>query len=97
MRLRQVKFRNKYIYITFITIVLLIALSVGLMSKTRPSGDSEIIADPHISGLMEAAGIHSFEDIQAAPGFDLESLDGSKVELDSLKGNTVLLSFWATW
>lgn len=91
------KFRNKYIYITLITIVLLIALSVGLMSKSKSSGDPEIIADLQISDFMEATGIHYQEKSQAAPNFDLESLDGSRVELQNLKGNTVLLSFWATW
>ena len=32
-----------------------------------------------------------------APGFALTSLDGSTVESDSLKGNVVVLNFWATW
>ena len=32
-----------------------------------------------------------------APGFTLKSRDGKDVSLASLKGQVVLLNFWATW
>ena len=32
-----------------------------------------------------------------APGFTLVSLDGDTVDLASLRGQTVVLNFWATW
>jgi peroxiredoxin len=32
-----------------------------------------------------------------APGFDLESWDGKKVSLESMRGKWVLVNFWATW
>lgn len=32
-----------------------------------------------------------------APDFTLSTLDGGTVELDELKGQPVLLNFWATW
>jgi len=32
-----------------------------------------------------------------APDFTLESIDGSNISLSELKGNTVVLDFWATW
>ncbi len=34
---------------------------------------------------------------ETAPGFDLKDLDGKSVSLESLKGKTVVLDFWATW
>jgi len=33
----------------------------------------------------------------AAPDFTLKDLDGRDVSLSSLKGNVVLVNFWATW
>ncbi len=35
--------------------------------------------------------------IGPAPDFSLTSRDGSVVQLSSLKGNVVLINFWATW
>ena len=34
---------------------------------------------------------------QAAPEIDLETLDGERVTLSSLRGRPVLVNFWATW
>jgi len=34
---------------------------------------------------------------QAAPDFDLVALDGSHVRLSELKGQPVIINFWATW
>jgi len=34
---------------------------------------------------------------QPAPAFQLTLVDGSKVSLDQLKGDVVVLNFWATW
>jgi thiol-disulfide isomerase/thioredoxin len=47
--------------------------------------------------------VSSIEDLKIdltgkpAPDFTLEALDGSKVTLSELKGNVVILDFWATW
>ncbi|AXJ96732.1 MULTISPECIES: TlpA disulfide reductase family protein [unclassified Sphingomonas] len=32
-----------------------------------------------------------------APGFELTLIDGSKVKLSDLRGQVVVLNFWATW
>ena len=34
---------------------------------------------------------------ESAPGFAVERLDGSELTLASLRGNIVILDFWATW
>ena len=34
---------------------------------------------------------------QAAPDFNLKTLDGKDVKLSALKGKVVLIDFWATW
>jgi thiol-disulfide isomerase/thioredoxin len=34
---------------------------------------------------------------KAAPPFDLQSLDGGRATLDTLKGKVVVVDFWATW
>ena len=34
---------------------------------------------------------------EAAPEIDLETLDGERITLSSLRGRPVLINFWATW
>ena len=34
---------------------------------------------------------------QAAPDFNLKTLDGQNLQLSAMKGKVVLLDFWATW
>ncbi|MGD8321331.1 MAG: redoxin domain-containing protein [Gemmatimonadota bacterium] len=34
---------------------------------------------------------------EVAPSFSLRTLEGDKVRLDDLRGNVVLVNFWATW
>ena len=34
---------------------------------------------------------------QPAPDFELTLVDGSKIKLDQLRGQVVVLNFWATW
>jgi len=34
---------------------------------------------------------------EMAPNFELTLFDGSKVKLEELRGNVVVLNFWATW
>ena len=43
---------------------------------------------------LELAALRS---ISKAPNFKLQNLEGDEVELNNLKGKTVVLDFWATW
>lgn len=52
------------------------------------------------SELDEAAEIEKTTLVKrgmTAPDFTVEMLDGSKITLSELKGNVVLVNFWATW
>nr|WP_299909120.1 TlpA disulfide reductase family protein [Sphingomonas bacterium] len=45
--------------------------------------------------LLTAAKAPTVGDV--APNFELTLIDGSKVTLDQLRGEVVVLNFWATW
>ena len=38
-----------------------------------------------------------FASLGTAPDFTLKSLDGHDVRLSALRGNVIIVSFWATW
>jgi thiol-disulfide isomerase/thioredoxin len=63
-----------------------------LEPKTTPSPASLVPQNPPPSpaDTTSLAG-------QPAPEFNLQSLDGSPIALSQLKGNVVVLDFWATW
>jgi cytochrome c biogenesis protein CcmG, thiol:disulfide interchange protein DsbE len=54
-----------------------------------------------ISGLMSGPMTAAAKDLapvdQAAPNFTLTTFDGRKISLADLKGEVVILNFWATW
>ncbi len=58
----------------------------------------DVTGDTSVSGGMiapaESVGIQPGE---IAPDFELETLDGEVVKLSELKGEKVILNFWATW
>src|SRR5690606_33071951 len=58
----------------------------------------DVTGDTSVSGGMiapaESVGIQPGE---IAPDFELETLDGAVVKLSELKGEKVILNFWATW
>src|SRR5699024_8727170 len=58
----------------------------------------DVTGDTSVSGGMiapkEAVGIQPGE---AAPDFELETLDGEVISLAELEGEPVILNFWATW
>ncbi len=88
----------------FLIITAAVILSAGSYIIFNRTAESNRVkssdATPVVTGiseLMESVGMRFLEGGPPAPDFNLESLDGEKVELNNLKGNVVLLSFWATW
>ncbi len=49
---------------------------------------------PVISNILESTGVQKGN---AAPDFELTTLDGTSVKLSDYKGKKVILTFWATW
>ena len=89
MRLESVV-RKHYLSIFFF-ITLLIIIFAGLIDKTYASEDTEV------AELMTSMNMHALADPVEAHDFALQSIDGESVELGQLRGNVILLSFWATW
>ncbi len=47
--------------------------------------------------LLSAWQTRNLLESTSAPSFELTSLQGSRVNLESFRGKTVLIHFWATW
>ena len=69
-----------------LTTALVILINTGLPERAQFTG--EISAD----GLVSAPELNAL-----APNFILTTLDGSEINLPSLRGTPLLINFWATW
>ena len=77
---------NKSLWVMLALIVVIIVAILLL-----PSGEAEKESETQTeSTTLVKAG-------DMAPDFTVEMVDGSSVTLGDLKGNVVLLNFWATW
>src|SRR5690348_1409464 len=55
-----------------------------------------LLAVQPVAFAAEATGPESLKG-QSAPDFSLKTLDDKEVKLSDLKGNVVVVDFWATW
>lgn len=68
--------------------------------KENPSatdGDAKIAALDEEAYQAQVAEIKKTMLDEEAPTFSMKGMDGKEVSLESLKGKTVILDFWATW
>ena len=86
MRTRHQK--KSWVTLAFMAILCVVLLVVLIMWPVAPA-KAQSRPTPEQATLVK--------DGQKAPAFEVEMFDGSVVKLADLKGNVVLLNFWATW
>ena len=64
-------------------LVIASAVAAALAAPTASSAALDALTGPQLGA--------------AAPAFDLKTLDGQSVSLDSFKGKTLVINVWATW
>ncbi|MGH2544730.1 MAG: peroxiredoxin family protein [Ardenticatenaceae bacterium] len=74
------------------TLVLLSDQPLPLIQSTT----SGTVSSDRSATLLSAVG-YSLEAGEPAPDFTLPTLDGASVTLSELRGQPVLINFWATW
>ena len=80
---------NARFFLGVILAFLLILAGVwALWNWSRVSPEAPLVSDQFTSQVTQ---------IEAAPNFSLQTLDGRTVELSDYQGQVVLLNTWATW
>lgn len=89
------RFKKRGSTLSLVVMLLILAALVAAVvmwpsESTAQSNNHSVVQDDIAQTTLINAG-------DMAPDFTVEMLDGSKIELSSLRGKVVLISFWATW
>ena len=82
--------------------IVVVVLAIVLLPDGKIDGKSaaqseEAAVEAEADEAAEIAKTTLVKEGMEAPDFTVEMLDGSQVALSSLRGNVVLVNFWATW
>ena len=81
---------------SFLAIVIgvLLIIRPSVLSSSPSAATNESI--PQTAGLIGPA-VQTLKEGDRAPDFELATLDGRTLKLSDLRGQPVLVNFWATW
>ena len=73
-------------------VVLVLSVGAGMLYMQSQEWDSQSLPTSYkVMQDLETKGIYQEQE------FTIETFEGEKIQLSSLKGKIVILSFWATW
>jgi len=81
----------------FIVIMCLAILSVISACSPKSEKSGPDVASPGVTAENEKGAQKGTEVGEVAPDFTLTTVEGKEVSLSSLRGQPVMLNFWATW
>ncbi len=74
----------------------LAAIGIALVLISILQARDSFSSDEQNCASCASFGIQRLDKMKA-PSFSLKALDGTKVALKDIKGNPIILTFWATW
>ncbi len=97
------KLNKIFFHIIVLLLLMPLIYSCQKEQKERVEGTSEKVlpeeakTNNRVAELLASMDMRHFTDPVKAPDFELNSVEGEKINLSSYRGKVVLLSFWATW
>ena len=94
--------RNTIVLIAVLFILAIFAWAGWANWEYRKQAAEKLLSGAGRGELVPAPGGDAMNYVsplngKPAPAFALQNLSGSKVSLESYKGNAVMINFWATW